>query len=77
MKLVFGSWYLVLGKALRPSADWDWVWDWVALGPPKGHPSVTQGRPKRGFVQVPLLAIKVEKMAGWGALKIAEIAKIG
>jgi hypothetical protein len=25
-KLVLGFWYLVLGKALQPSADWDWVW---------------------------------------------------
>ena len=28
-----------------PLPDWDW--DWVALGWPKGHPSVTQGPPKR------------------------------
>jgi len=46
-------------KGVRPSADcdWDWDWDWVwvwvcvALGWPKGHPSVAQG-PRRGHASV-------------------------
>jgi len=40
---------------LRPSADWDWVWDWVCvtLGWPKGGPCVAQG-PRRGDPRVDL-----------------------
>src|SRR5438270_3507995 len=49
---------------LRPSADW--VWDWVAQGWPKGHPSVAQGRPKRGFKEVLCLQQKLKKWRGGG-----------
>jgi hypothetical protein len=50
---VLGSWYLVLGEALRPSAFLGLVLGlggaWVALGPPKGHPRVAQAWRKGGF----------------------------
>jgi len=65
---------------LRPSADWDWVWDWGPLGhawitpgSPKRHAWVTQGSiGGRAFV-----CNKSGKKAGWGRKQIAEIAKIG
>jgi hypothetical protein len=67
---------------LRPSADCDWVW--VALGWPKGHPSVTQGprkgharatqAPRRGHPSVELrkcfVCNKSWEKAGWGVKKI-------
>src|SRR6478672_2029660 len=48
-------------SGLQPSADWDWVWDWVTLAWPKGHPSVTQGPSKGRFEEAPLFATKEEK----------------
>lgn len=54
--------YLVLAGALRPSAGWDWV----ALGPPKGHPSATQGPPMGRLREAPLFATKSKKKPGWG-----------
>jgi len=72
---VLGSWYLVLGGRVRPSAcwDWDWVWDWVTQASPKGHPSVAQG-PSLGENRVSaLFAIKATKR-GWGRVRKADIA---
>ena len=37
--MVFGFWYLVLGEALRPSADWDWV---GVAEPRTGHARATR-----------------------------------
>jgi hypothetical protein len=55
---------------LRPSADLGLGLGlggpWVALGWPKGHPSVAQGPPKRRTEQVVLFATRVEKKAGVG-----------
>ena len=67
--------------ALRPSADWDWVW--VAPGWPLGGPSVAQGPPKRGAREAQasiecksaLFATKDEKRPGGGE-EIAGIADI-
>jgi len=51
---------------LLPAWDWDWVWVWVAPGPPKGHPSVAQGRPKGRIAEVLCLQQKLKKGGdGW------------
>jgi len=67
---------------LRPSAEWDWVWDWdwVTQGSRLGHAWATQAS-RKGHPWVELnkwfcLQQKL-KNGGWGALEIAEIAKIG
>jgi hypothetical protein len=62
-------------KPLRPSAYWDW--DWVTLGPPLGHPSVTQGPPKGRVREVSLFATKSKKSrVGCRIAEIAEIAAV-
>src|SRR5579871_6508126 len=40
---------------------------WVALGPPKGHPSATQGRPKGRIAKVLCLQQNVKICRGVGA----------
>ena len=65
-----------------PLPDWDW--DWVALGWPKGGPSVAQG-PRMGHASVELNKCFVcnidGKKAGWGEKRspeshdIADIAR--
>jgi hypothetical protein len=50
--------------------DWDWDWVWVALGWPKGGPSVAQGPRKDGasvrIEEVALFATKDGKRPGRG-----------
>ena len=61
--------------SLRPSADLGLGLGgpWVAQAWPKGHPSVTQARPKGRFTKVLCLQQKLEK--GGGGHEIAEIAR--
>src|SRR5579859_2992109 len=67
----------VFWGSLRPSADWDWAW--VALGPPKRHPSVTQGPRLRGMEQVLCLQHRMKKgrvgVGNWVSPTRQEIGK--
>jgi len=76
MNQVLGFWYLVLGEAVRPSADLGLGLGHprVTQGSPKRHPRATQGPPKRRFGVRALFSTKAGKR-GVGS-EIAVIAVI-